>query len=256
MVDVARYRRELSSRWLGLRLALAGRHFQFPEIKALRQVVAAFDVDCIFDVGANQGQYATLLRKDVGFSGTILSFEPNPDALAILRRRAEGDARWHVFDTALSDFDGEAEFNITAAEQFSSLEKPSATDEVFGWRTEVTKTLAVQCRRLEGLFADLQAQYGFTRPFLKMDTQGHDRSVCEGALGIFPQLIGAQSELAFQTLYAGAADYRAAIDWFAARNFLPCALFTNTKGHFPLLVEMDGIFLNGTLIEDGKVKCA
>ena len=251
-MDLQRYRRELGLRWLGLRLAVGGRHFQYPEIRALQQMVAGFDIDCIFDVGANQGQYATLLRKDVGFRGTILSFEPNPDALAILRRKAAGDPKWHVFDIALSDFDGMAQFNVTAAHQFSSLETPSATDEVFGWRTEVTRTLDVQCRRLDGLFAQLQREHGFVHPFLKMDTQGHDRSVCEGASGIFDQLVGTQSELAFQTLYAGAADYREAIAWFERAGFKPSALFTNTKGHFPLLVEMDGIFVNGALIAEGK----
>ena len=29
---------------------------------------------------------------------------------------------------------------------------------------------------------------------------------------------------------------------------MPSAFFANNKGHFPLLVEMDGIFVNRTLL--------
>src|SRR3546814_18956639 len=83
---------------------------------------------------------------------------------------------------ALSDFDGMASFNIMAADQFSSLKAPSGEqDAIFAERNRVTRTVDMQCRRLESLLPDLRRAHGFTRPFLKMDTQGHDLSVCEGA---------------------------------------------------------------------------
>ena len=34
-----------------------------------------------------------------------------------------------------------------------------------------------------------------------------------------------------------------------ARAFVPSAFFANNKGHFPLLVEMDGIFVNKALLD-------
>jgi len=39
------------------------------------------------------------------------------------------------------------------------------------------------------------------------------------------------------------------IDWLEARAFVPSAFFANNKGHFPLLVEMDGIFVNKALLD-------
>jgi FkbM family methyltransferase len=228
-----------------VRLALAGRVHQYPEILALRRFLSAFAVDCVFDVGANYGQYATTLRKDAGFRGTILSFEPNPDVFTALSRRAGSDPKWHVFNMALSDFDGTAAFNIMAAHQFSSLERPAETlDAVFVDRNKVERTVDMQCRRLDGMMEELRAAHGFARPFLKMDTQGHDRSVCEGAAGVLDDMLGLQTELAVRPLYDGATGYRAMIDWLGERGFVPSAFFANNKGHFPLLVEMDGIFLN------------
>jgi methyltransferase, FkbM family len=246
---MSRYVREVTDRFLALRLAAAGRVHQYPEIQALRRFLAAFQIDCVFDVGANRGQYATTLRKDAGFKGTILSFEPNPEIFAELERRAAGDRQWHVFNIALSDFDGTASFNIMAADQFSSLKKPSqAQDAIFAERNKVTRTVDMQCRRLEGLLPELKAAHAFARPFLKMDTQGHDLSVCEGAGAALGDICGVQTELGVRPIYEGGTGYRAMIDWLESHDFVPSAFFANNKGHFPLLVEMDGIFVNRALV--------
>lgn len=250
---MSRYVRELRDRVLAARLALAGRVHQYPEIQALRRFLGAFAVDCVFDVGANRGQYATMLRKDAGFAGTILSFEPNPEIFAELERSAASDGKWHVFNMALSDFDGTASFNIMAADQFSSLKKPSGEqDAIFADRNKVTRTVDMQCRRLESLLPELKRAYAFVRPFLKMDTQGHDLSVCEGAGGALSEMAGVQTELGVRPIYEGGTGYRAMIDWLASRTFVPSAFFANNKGHFPLLVEMDGIFVNQALLPQDR----
>ncbi|NML10179.1 FkbM family methyltransferase [Sphingobium sp. AR-3-1] len=245
-----RYLRELGDRALALRLAAAGRVHQYPEIQALKRFLSAFAVDCLFDVGANRGQYATTARRDAGYKGLILSFEPNPDVFAELQKQVASDRHWHVFNMALSDFDGTASFNIMAADQFSSLKKPSdAQDAIFADRNKVTKTVEMQCRRLDTLLPELTAQHGFARPFLKMDTQGHDLSVCEGAGDVLTTMLGVQTELGVRPIYEGGTGYRAMIDWLEARGFVPSAFFANNKGHFPQLVEMDGIFVNRTLVQ-------
>jgi FkbM family methyltransferase len=143
-----------------------------------------------------------MLRKDAGFSGTILSFEPNPDIFAQLCRRAASDAKWHVFNVALSDFDGTASFNIMAADQFSSLKKPAQEqDAIFADRNRVTRTVEMQCRRIDGLLPELREAYSFARPFLKMDTQGHDLSVCNGAAQALQEMAGVQTELGVRPIY-------------------------------------------------------
>lgn len=247
---MSRYRRELGDRWLAARLAVAGRVHQYPEVQALKRFLSAFAVDCLLDVGANRGQYATMARKDAGYRGLILSFEPNPDIFAELERSAAADPHWHAFNMALSDFDGSADFNIMAADQFSSLQPPSGDqDAVFADRNKVTKTVETPCRRIDTLLPELAAGHRFNRPFLKMDTQGHDLSVCEGAGEALAQMAGVQTELGVRPIYAGGAGYRTMIDWLEGRGFVPSAFFANNKGHFPLLVEMDGIFVNRTLVE-------
>ncbi len=249
MKSWARIRAEIGDRLLGLWLSGRGRQHSYPEVLALRRLIAHYDVDCVIDVGANAGQYARMLRGPVGFTGTILSFEPNPAVFERLERRAARDPRWHVFNLALSDTDGTAAFHITAADQFSSLNRPSAVqDAVVAGHNRVAGEVMVTTRRLDGLLPDLAGRYGLARPLLKLDTQGHDRAVCEGAGETLGRMLAVQTELSMRPLYEGATDWRAMIDWLGGRGFAPSALFANNKGHFPLLIEMDGLFVRRDLL--------
>lgn len=254
MSQIARYRRELRDRWLAVRLGLAGRQHQYGEILALRRFIAHFGVDCVIDVGANAGQYATMLRSDVGFTGTIISFEPNPAVYAHLAQAAGKDARWFTHNIALTDADGEAQFNIMAADQFSSLNKPGeGLEPIFAERNRVERSVAVTCRRLDSLLPELEGARDARAILLKMDTQGHDASVCRGAGAVLGRMAGLQTELAVRALYDGATDYRAMIALLAEVGFVPNAMFANNKGHFPLLVELDGLFVRADLAEGGNV---
>ncbi|AUW58706.1 FkbM family methyltransferase [Sphingobium sp. SCG-1] len=249
-----RVKRELRDRWLALRLSFRGRVHEYPEVLQLRRFVAAFDIDCIIDVGANAGQHATMLRRDVGFSGTILSFEPNPQVFPALEKNASRDPHWHAFNIALSNVDGTAQFNVMAADQFSSLETPAdAMDPIFHDRNRVAQTVDVQCRRLDGLYPELKVAHGCSRTLLKMDTQGHDRLVCEGAGAMLDSMVGIQTELAIRPLYQGGTGYRAMIDLLDGHGFVPSAFFANNKGHFPRLVEMDGLFVSRRVLRDDPV---
>ena len=254
MSQFARFRREVRDRWLALRLALAGRQHQYGEILALRRLVSHFAIDCVIDVGANAGQYATMLRRDVGFRGTILSFEPNPDVCTQLEQVAARDSRWHVYNIALSDRDGEAEFNIMAADQFSSLNSPDqGLEPIFATRNVIARTVHVPCARLDRLLPELEPARGVRSVLLKMDTQGHDAQVCSGASDVLRRFVGVQTELSVRPLYAGATDYRTMIALLERAGFVPNAMFANNKGHFPLLVELDGLFVRADLTQSGNV---
>jgi FkbM family methyltransferase len=56
----------------------------------------------VFDVGANAGQYALLLRH-LGYKKAIISFEPIPDTARKLRKLAAKDKQWFVEEIALED---------------------------------------------------------------------------------------------------------------------------------------------------------
>jgi hypothetical protein len=78
----------------------------------------------VLDVGANEGQFATLLRS-LGFDGRIVSFEPVAESFRILERHASGDSRWTVHNFALGDEEGEMPINILPRSDFNSFLQPN-----------------------------------------------------------------------------------------------------------------------------------
>lgn len=94
---------------------------------------------------------------------------------------------------------------------------------------------------LAGEIAKYRAKIGFRRPFLKMDTQGHDLAVAVGAGEELKAFVGLQSELAIVRLYAGSPTYRETLDYYASYGFTLSAFVPNNLGHFPRLLEMDCI---------------
>jgi FkbM family methyltransferase len=83
------------------------------------------DISLGVDVGANVGQYAESLR-DMGYHEQIVSFEVNPDAAALLRQAAAGDATWRVEGYALGALPGSSELHLTVDSMSTSLLKPGS----------------------------------------------------------------------------------------------------------------------------------
>ncbi len=214
-----------------------------PQRVHLRRFLAHFGVDCVFDVGANAGQYARMLRDAAGFTGDIISFEPIPELAAQLNAAAASDRRWFVEEKALDREAGPASFNVMQIDQFSSLHNPNDDQPAFFREyNKVVRSIPVIRSTLAGEIERYRSRLGFTRPFLKMDTQGNDVAVFEGAGADIAAFVGIQSELPIKMLYAGSSCFADAITAFGARGFELSAFVPNNDGHFPMLVETDCIF--------------
>jgi hypothetical protein len=70
----------------------------------LLRLFELLQINCVIDVGANQGQYGRFLRA-IGYRGNIISFEPSGDDYDLLSRLAEKDPRWSTHQLALVDSD-------------------------------------------------------------------------------------------------------------------------------------------------------
>jgi FkbM family methyltransferase len=226
----------------GLRLVRRGTIGPLFEQDHLRRFIEHFRVDCVFDVGANVGQYAQMLRKDVGYRGLIVSFEPIPEHAQRMREMAEADASWFIEEMALDEQEGEATFNVMAGDQFSSLHEISATGaELFKEKTQLTRQIRVRTSTVAEQVAKYQAKLRFERPFLKMDTQGHDSAVVRGAAESLTKFVGLQSELAIKRLYADSPSFEESLAFYSRSGFELSALVPNNLGHFPNLLEIDCI---------------
>lgn len=229
---------------LGIEIARKGSAWALMEPEQLRRFLARFRVDCVFDVGANTGQYASRLRH-IGFHGLIVSFEPNPAAAAVLGKIARRDRSWLVKELALDSEARSLAFNVMEDSQFSSLHEPDhSSTAAFVDKNRVQRQITLQTDTIANLYPKLQAEYGFERPFLKLDTQGHDVDVVHGAGDVISKFVGLQSELGLTALYKGARNFREALDLYQALGFKLSALIPNNAGAFPDLNEVDCLMYN------------
>lgn len=201
------------------------------EWEHLHRFFRHFDIDCVFDVGANGGQYGRMLRQRVGYRGRIISYEPIPERAATLRAAAAHDGAWTVEELALDAAAGHASFNVFAVDEFSSLHALSdLARRQFREHVRLERRIDVQTNTLANELLNYQARLGFKRPYLKLDTQGHDLSVAAGAGERLRDFVGLQSELAIQRLYEDAPGFEQALEFYRSRGFELSALVPNNLG--------------------------
>jgi len=221
------------------------------ETAHLEKLLAYLEVDCVFDVGANCGQYGQMLRKKAKYNGYIFSFEPSPLVAKSLRECADGDSKWIIEEIAISDMDGSTQFNVMNNSEFSSLSAPRHADiQLFREMNKIAETIVVKTERLESVLRRLQEKYQFKRPFLKMDTQGFDVKIVTSSPNAVRNFVGLQSELAIARLYESSTDFREALSVYENHGFSLSAFVPNNAGHFPRLLEVDCIMIRSDI---GKI---
>jgi FkbM family methyltransferase len=215
------------------------------EERHLHRLLKYLDVDCVFDVGANIGQYGHMLREYVGYDGRIVSFEPNPAVLGQLEEAASHDPLWHIERMGLGSSAEMAEFHAYDLSELGSFRRFSPSEHAP--QNRASKTITMPIQTLESYMSEARQRWNFKRPFLKLDTQGFDLEVAKGAGHALRDFVGLQSEIAFQTIYADAPDYLSALDFYQSSGFVISRLVPIHEIHFPQLVEMDVIMVRTDL---------
>ena len=172
--------------------------------RGVRQLLLALDrfgVDLVLDVGANVGQFAREIRT-FGYPGRIVSFEPLEDAHRRLGEAAAGDGAWRVHPRcAIGDSDGEVAINVSANSVSSSLLPMTDAHAGAAGASAYVGRETVPSFRLDSVAAPYLA--AAKSPFLKIDTQGFEWQVLDGAAQSLPRLRGLLCELSLVELYAG-----------------------------------------------------
>jgi FkbM family methyltransferase len=213
-----------------------------PHEAQLVAVLERFEISCVLDVGANVGQYAAMLREG-GFGGRIVSFEPLAEAHATLARRAAADRSWQVAPRmAIGARDGEVELEVSAESDMSSILPQSELLQKISPSSAVLGRERVPIARLESAAQPYLAPED--RIFLKIDTQGFEPQVLEGAGSLMVRLCGLQLEMSLVSCYEGEVGFRAMLDRLAAAGFEP---YLFIPGYFERKLgrqlQLDGVFM-------------
>jgi FkbM family methyltransferase len=206
----------------------------------LKSLFTMLEVDCVLDVGANRGQYRDFLRSHIGYTGAIVSFEPVAENVRVLNARAASDERWTIMALALGGKDRSADINVTAATEFSSFLRPAkaALSEIADLST-IRGAESVQVRRLDSIFENAIASHRAESVFLKMDTQGSDIDVLEGAKRSLEWIRGLQSEVSVIPLYDDIPNYLQSIAYMQDLGFHVTGMFPVNRDRLLRVVEFD-----------------
>ncbi|MEJ7655550.1 MAG: FkbM family methyltransferase [Thermoleophilaceae bacterium] len=155
----------------------------------------------VIDVGAHHGQFALFAAQR--FPGAdILCFEPQPEALAQLRRTATSMLdRLTIFPYAAGAEPARVDMHISARDDSSSLLPISERGQAAAFPgTQETGTITVEVRSLDEMLSPAR----LTPPvLLKIDVQGSELEVLRGANRTLDHVDDVLVEASFRELYAG-----------------------------------------------------
>lgn len=158
------------------------------------------NINLIFDIGANTGQFGSKIRK-LGYKSKIVSFEPMKEAFLELQSNAKNDSLWETVNSGIANEEGFTEINISSNSYSSSiLEMLPLHIESLPNSAYVRKEI-IYLQRLDNII-EKQHSVG-DNIYVKIDTQGYEKSVLESCANSFSKIRGFQLELSIQPLYKG-----------------------------------------------------
>jgi FkbM family methyltransferase len=184
----------------------------------LAMLLRRHGIETIVDVGANIGQFGRQMRE-LGYRGDIVSFEPLPDAFPRLQEAAAGDPRWKTVNIGLGAAEAQHRIHVAANSQSSSILPMLASHRDAAPESSYVGSAPIFIRRLDAVAREYWAP---GRPiFLKIDTQGYEKQVLEGADAVLPDVKLLQMECSLVPLYEGAELIEDLIGASRACGFIP-----------------------------------
>lgn len=219
-------------------------HKFLPAVSPDAQLALALSVmriDLVIDVGANTGQFGQLLRE-IGYRGRIRSFEPLGTAWQALCAAAAGDAGWSVAPRgAIGRENGTISINVAGNSASSSVLPMLDRHREAAPHSAYVGTEDVPIARLDEALANVPAS---DRLFVKIDTQGYEAAVLDGAPDTLNRAIGVQLELSLVPLYQGAPLMRDMLARMDAVGYDVWAIWPGFADPATgRLLQMDGIFV-------------
>jgi FkbM family methyltransferase len=196
----------------------------------------------VFDVGANIGQFGADLRKHK-YDGRIVSFEPLSQAHKKLSECAMSDPKWIVHARCgLGSEAGKATINVAANLASSSILEMSKAHLDAAPYSAYNNSEEIDVVRLDEVVENYLI--ASSKAFLKVDTQGFEQQVLDGAGDALDKFDGALLELSLVKLYDGQKLWLDLVNFLSQRGLQLWVLnqgFVDPQSLRTL--QVDGLFL-------------
>jgi len=197
-------------------------------------------IDVVLDVGAGDGRFSKLLRSQ-GYKKRIVSFEPLSTEFRSLERNSSRDREWRVFNFALGSSCAQKEINVALNKRSSSFLEmlpahyQSAPDSIYIGKERV------EVKTLDSIFDMVCSESD--KIFLKIDTQGYEKRVLDGAKQSLSAICLIQMEMSFVPLYKDEASFCELYEFLFDLGFRLISLEeVLADGETYQLQQVDGLF--------------
>jgi len=161
--------------------------------------LAAHHINLIFDIGANIGQFGKIIR-DSGYKGHIVSFEPVSATHTKLLNISKKDRMWQIApQMAIGGKNGEITINVSGNSLSSSVLNMLDSHKEAEPDSAYVGSEKVSLKKLDTIAANYLNDSSVL--FLKIDTQGYEDQVLNGAADLIKRVAGVQLELSLVPLY-------------------------------------------------------
>lgn len=212
------------------------------DLKRRKKIIKYCKIDTLLDIGANTGQYVKKMRE-LGFKKKIISFEPLNDAFEILKKSASGNKKWTVNNYAIGDKNAKNVINIAGNSTSSSILNILPKHVESDPKSKYIATQEIEVKTLDSIFSQFTSKD--ERVMLKIDTQGYEKNVIDGATESLNLIAIIQLEMSIVPLYENEMLYMEMINYIESKGF---QLFSLESGHYNRetgqLLQVDGIFVN------------
>jgi FkbM family methyltransferase len=161
------------------------------------------NIDMIFDIGANKGQFGELMYK-LGYKGRMVSFEPLQSAYDILLKNCLNIEGWEAAEKcAIGSEDGEIEIHLSENSISSSVLDILEVHTDAAPDSRYTGTEKTKVYKLDTVFDSYTKGSGSV--LVKIDTQGYEEHVLNGSRFSMSKIKGLHVEVSLIKLYEGQA---------------------------------------------------
>lgn len=187
----------------------------YPKLEEVRnRLIKDLGVKTAFDGGANQGQWASRLRKN-NSEISIISFEPVKEAFDKLVQISTEDPNWIAHNFALGRETGTSKINL-ASNDFMSSSILTPTDHLSSFPTvKFSDYEEIAVVRLDSMFDAIESNCSL----LKLDVQGFEFEALNGAGNLLDSIALIELETAFRPMYEGEMNHSRILRWLEEKNF-------------------------------------
>jgi FkbM family methyltransferase len=220
---------------------------RYPDRDLVRRmkIVENYNINTLFDIGANAGQYARRMRK-LGYGEKIISFEPLKSAFTELKKVSSKDNNWLVYNYALGNEEITSIINVAGNSQSSSILDMLPTHVKSEPESKYIAKEEIEIKKIDSVFNSFYNKESSI--MMKIDTQGFEKNVIDGAKESLNYIKIIQLEMSILPLYENEMPFIEMITYLNNKGFqlfsLENGFSDSTTGQ---LLQVDGIFIQKIL---------